>query len=271
MKPVLALLTFLLVAALPQTVSAQEYKEAYNAALASARAKNYEEAYTHFKTAAEGAEAAEDAETASRARRVMAQLDYNFGVAKTKAEDHEGALAHYEAGIADNPAYPHNYLGKGKTLREMDLSDSAAVVLQQAIEVARAANDSDIQGQSETALLNLIAEDGGLLLGKDATRASAQQAMARLTAADSLLATNVTAKLYLARAQTALGNYNEAVSAADAGIALDPRDRNEKAALYFAKGEALRLAGNTAGAKSAYALATYGDYKDLAQHYVDTL
>ena len=271
MKHVLALLAFLLVALAPQAVFAQEYKESYNAALAAARAKNYEEAYNKFKEAAEGAEAAEDTETATRARRVLAQLDYNFGVAKTKGNDHEAALAHYEAGIANNPDYPHNYLGHGKTLRELNRSDEAAAALQQGILMAQKAGDGDMGEQSTTAFLNLVAEEGGLLLGKNATRASAEKALSRLTAADSLLATNATAKLYFSRAHAAMGNYQEAVAAADAGIALDPRDRNEKAALYFAKGEALRLAGNTSAAKSAYQLAVYGDYKDLAQHYVDTL
>lgn len=271
MKHVLALLTFVLIASAPGAVFAQEYKESYNAALASARAKNYQEAYDQFKAAAEGALAAEDSATAQRALSVAAQLDYNFGVAKTRQNDHDGALAHYEAGIANNPAYPHNYLGQGKTLRELDRDDEAFAALRRAIEVADAASNGDMKEQSTTALLNLIAEDGNLLLGKTATRASAEQAMGRLTEVDSLLATNVTAKLYLARAQTTLGNYQEAIAAADAGIALNPPDRNEKAALYFAKGEALRLAGNTDAAKSAYQLAVYGDYRDLAQHYVDTL
>ncbi len=271
MKHVLALLAFLLVALAPTSAFAQEYKESFNAALTAARAKNYEEAYNKFKEAAEGAEAAEDAETASRARRVMAQLDYNFGVAKTKANDHEGALAHYEAGVASNPAYPHNYLGKGKTLRELNRSDEAAEALQQGMTVALAANDGDLQEQTTTAFLNLVADEGGLLLGKSASRSATEKAIARLTAADSMLATNPTAKLYFSRAHTAMGNYQEAIAAADAGLALEPRDRNDKAALYFAKGEALRLAGNTAAAKSAYQLAVYGDYKDVAQHYVDTL
>lgn len=271
MKHVLALLTFLLIASAPQMAFAQEYKEAYNAALAAARAKNYQEAYDQFKTAADGALAAEDSATAQRALSVAAQLDYNFGVAKTRQNDHEGALAHYEAGIANNPAYPHNYLGKGKSLRELDRDDDAFTALQEAIVAANAASNGDIKEQSTTALLNLIAEDGNLLLGKTPTRATAQTAMNRLTAADSLLATNATAKLYHARAQAALGNYQEAIAAAEAGLALSPPDRNDQAALHFAKGEALRLAGNTDAAKSAYQLAVYGDYRDLAQHYVDTL
>ncbi len=272
MKQAITLLTFLLFVGLSAPMaSAQEYKESYNAALAAAKEKKYQDAYDHFKAAAEGAEAADDAEVATRARGILAQLDYNFGVAKIRTNDNEGALANYEAGIANNPAYPHNYLGKGKTLRELDRDDEALATLQEAIVTADAAGSADIKEQATTAMLNLIAEDGGLLLGKNATRAAAQEAMNRLTAADSLLNTNVTAKLYFARAHTALGNYNEAVAAADAGLALDPKDRNDKAAMYFAKGEALRLAGNVSGAKSAYALATYGDYKDVAQHYVDTL
>lgn len=284
MKHVFALLAFLLFVgvaapsvyaqeetAQTQIAEGQEYKQAFNDARAALQEKKYQDAYDGFKAALDGAVAAEDADVEALARGILAKLDYTFGTAKVRKDDYAGAIVDYRAGTVNNPEFPNNYLGLGSALRKLDSTDVAMKVLGQAIVVATAAGDGSTKEQSETALLNLIAEDGGLLLGKNASRSAAQQAMERLASVDTLMASNPMAKLYLSRAHTALGSYNEAVAAADAGLALEPRDRNDKAALYFAKGEALRLAGNVAAAKSAYTLAVYGDYKDVAQHYVDTL
>jgi tetratricopeptide (TPR) repeat protein len=269
MKRAITLLLLAFAFALPQAASAQAYKEAFNAARQAAQAKDYTTAYEQFEAALTGAIEAEDAEVETLSRRILAQLDYNFGVRDASNDKHEEALAKFNAGIEHNPEFAMNYVGKAEALKNLDRTDDAIEAYAAAIEAA--ASDADARGTATTNLLALIASTGDLLGGDNPSRSNAATALEQLQALGGVLANVPSYHLYIARAHNVLGNYGDARTAADAGLALDPNDRNDAAALNFVKGDSFRLEGNYDAARPAYQAAAYGDYRDQANYYIETM
>lgn len=269
MKRAIPLLLLAFAVALPQAASAQAYKEAFNAARQAAQAKDYTTAYEQFEAALEGAVEAEDEQVEALSRRILAQLDYNLGVADARNDNHEEALAKFNTGIEHKPDFAMNYVGKAEALKNLDRTDEAIEAYAEAIEAA--ASDADARGTATTNLLALIASTGDLLGGDSPSRSNAATALEQLTQLEPVLADVPAYHLYVARAHNVLGDHGAARTAADAGLALDPNDRNDAAALNFVKGDSYRLQGNYDAARPAYQAATYGDYRDQATYYIDTM
>ncbi len=269
MTRVLTLLLLAVAVALPGVASAQAYKEAYNAANEAASAKDYMAAYEQYQVALEGAVEAEDEEVEARSRYVLAQLDYALSVRKLKADENEEALAGFETGISHDPSFAMNYVGKAEALKAMNRDEDAIGAYGMAIEVAEAGDKA--RGTAVKNMLALIGSTGDLLGGANPSRTKASAALEQLVALDSTLSSEPEYHLYVARAHNVLGDYSAARTAASAGLALDPNDRNDAAALHFVTGDSYRLQSNYDAARTAYGSAAYGNYRDQANYYIETM
>ena len=67
------------------------------------------------------------------------------------------------------------------------------------------------------------------------------------------------------------GNQGACITNANKALELHKGSKADKAKIYFVKGEALMYSGDTEGAKVAFANATYGTYRQSAEHYLTTL
>ena len=114
------------------TANAQDYKEAYNEALAAANAKDYNTAYQKYQQAADLAKAAGDAEVSDKSLKVLSQLDKIFGSRQYKQGNYEEALTYFNKGIAHNPEYAANYYNKGLALKKLNRVDEAMQTLKSA-------------------------------------------------------------------------------------------------------------------------------------------
>ena len=255
-------------------VLAQEYKEAYNAALEAANAKDYQTALTKFQEAAEGAEAEGDSDVEQRARKVISQLRYNFGLAEIKRENYQAAVSHFEDGIEQYPTYAKNYLARGTAYKKMDNWDQALASYNQAIQVGMENGDSRTAGQAEQAIRDqyvYMASSALNRTGNKPTRSAAEEALSHLETLEQYVDADADVYYYRAEANKALGNLEEAVALADQALEVHRGSRTDKAKIYFVKGEALMQAGDIAAAKAAFENATYGSYRAPAQHYIETL
>ncbi|NNF03743.1 MAG: tetratricopeptide repeat protein, partial [Rhodothermales bacterium] len=129
--------------------TAQEYKETYNEALEAAKAKDYQVALEKFNQAADAAEAEGDSEVERRARRVISQLRYNFGLAEVKNGNYQAAIAHFEDGIEQYPTNAKNYLARGTALKKMDRLDDAIAAYAEAMQVGNSNGDTQTARQAE--------------------------------------------------------------------------------------------------------------------------
>ena len=254
-------------------VFAQEYKEAYNAGIEAAKAKNYGEAYSEFTKAAELAEAEGDSEVAQRASKVAAQIDYNLGKQLVANEDFDAALERFETGINLFPQYSNNYLGKALALKKLERDEDAINAYEELIAYGKQNNDSQAVQEGQQGIRDHFIFLASSALGRQAEPSSsdAREALGYLEQLQEYVEADADTYFYLAAANNALGNYGEAISLSDQALEMHRGSKTDAAKIYFVKGEALMYDGNTAAAKEAFQNATYGSYKSLAEHYLETL
>lgn len=253
--------------------SAQDYKEAYNSGLEAAKAKKYDDAYTHFVKAAQGAKAANDAEVQQRANKIMAQLDYNRGKKLSDAEKYDEALKHFEKGINHLPNFANNYLGKAVALKKLGRDEDAVQAYLDLVKVGEETNSSEAVRQGQNSIRDHFVFKASSALGRntDPTRRDAEEALSHLEKLQEHVEADADTYFYMAAAHNALSNYDEAIALADKALELHRGSKSDKAKIFFVKGEALMYSGNVLAAKSAFQEATFGSYKSLAEHYLETL
>ncbi len=270
----LAMLLAFLVGGLTSTpVLAQEYKEAYNAAIEAAKAKNYTVAYTEFTKAARLADEAGDRDIAQRARKVAAQIDYNTGKQLVAAENYDQGLARFEQGIKLFPQYANNYAGKALALKKLDRDEDAIKAYQELIEYGKANNDAQAVREGEKGIRDHYIYLASSALGRRAepSASDAREAIGHIEKLQEFVEADADVYFYLAAANNSLGNYEEAIRNADRALQIHSGSRSDAAKIHFVKGEALMYNGNTAAAKESFQNATFGSYKSLAEHYLETL
>ena len=271
----LRMLTLLLLAVLlVAPASAQDYKEAYNAGLVAAEAKNYAEALRKFTEAADGARAEGDSDVQSRANRIIGQIEYTFGVRQTRSENYQQALTHFENGITRHPTYAKNFLGKALALKKLERIDDAMASFQQAIEVGNANADRGTARTAENAIREHYVYLASTALSRTAngpTGADADEAMAHLDSMTGYVEADADVFYYRAVALNAKGQTADAIAAADQALELHRGSRTDKAKIYFVKGEAMMRSGNADGAREAFRNAAVGSYRASAEHFLEVL
>jgi len=251
----------------------QEYKRAYNAGLEAAQAKNHNEAYQQFTKAVQLARQAGDQDVVKRANKVLTQIDYARGAADLKKEDFSAAIEDFDKGIATDPTYAKNYYGKGLALKNLGQVDNAVATLLKAAEVGSAEGDSKTAQAAHQSIRDhyIFLASSALAGNGNPTSAGARQALEHINALSQHLELDADAYYYMAEARKVLGEYGQAVAAADQALEIHRGSRNDKAKVHYVKGEALMLSGNNDAAKAAFREALFGNFRASAQHYIDTL
>lgn len=251
-------------------VEGQEYKMKYNEALEFAKAKKYNEAYAAFEATVPLAKAGGDTEVVSRSLKVLAQLDNARGTQAFKQENFQEALAHHQKGIEHDNDYVPNHYGKAKALQKMDRMDEAMPILQavMGMDDRKSANAAEKTVRGHYIYLASTALNSN---SANPSRSDAQRAIDSLDEMEAYIDADSDAYYYRAEALKVQGEYASAVEMADKALEIHRGSRTDKAKIYFVKGESLMLSGATQGAQDAFSNALYGNYKPLAQHYLDEL
>jgi len=252
----------------------QEYKETYNEAREAAVAKDYPTALAKYASAADGAAAEGDADVERNARKVVAQLEYIIGRGALKDEDFEGALNHFDNGIANYPSNAKNYLARASTLKKMDRLDDAIAGFAQTIEVATAGSDTKTARQAEDAIRGHFVFLASTAISRNGSRTSTADADEAMTYIEAMLQhveADADVYYYTAESQKVKGQYADAIASADQALSVHRGSRTDKAKIYFVKGEAMMNSGDVAGALEAFRNASYGNYRASAEHFIETL
>ena len=252
---------------------AQEYKEAYNTAREAAQARDYDTAYEGFTRAAQLAVEAGDQDVADRSKKILAQLDFRNGKTLSDAENFEAAIEHFDKGIAHYPSYINNYQGRALALRKLNLDDESIAAFLKVIEVGESNSDHNAISTAQESIRNFyhFKASASLAQRQTPTRADAEEAMQHLAKLQEYLEPDADTYFYLATAHSVLGDFDIAVTLADQALGIHRGSRNDKAKIFFVKGEALMYMGRTADAKEAFQNAAFGTYKASAEHYLETL
>ena len=254
----------------PGPVTAQQYKEDFNAALEAAKnPATLADARSLFINAATGADGASDTETAQRARHITAQIDYKLGTEALKSEDYQAALEHYSNGENVFPTYIKNLYGKGLALKNLGRLDEALDIWKT---VATAQGDRRTSLAAEKAIRDhFISHASAALAKRNATRADADAALAALASLSEFMDADADVHYYTALAHYTKGEGEAAIAAAQRALDLHSGSRSDKAKIYYVLGEAYVSVGNRDAARDAFSNAVYGTWKQSAEHYLETL
>jgi tetratricopeptide (TPR) repeat protein len=254
----------------PGPVTAQQYKEDFNAAREAAQnPATLADARSLFASAATGADEASDTEVAQRARQIAAHIDYKLGTEAFKAEDYPAALEHYLNGENIFPAFIKNLYGKGLALKNLDRIDEALDAFKT---VAGAQGDRRTSLAAEKAIRDHFMSQASTLLAKrNATRADADAALAALASLSEFMEADADVHYYTALAHYTKGEGEEAITVAQQALNIHSGSRSDKAKIYYVLGEAYVSVGNRDAARDAFSNAVYGTWKQSAEHYLETL
>ena len=254
----------------PGPVTAQQYKEDFNAALEAAKdPATLADARSLFASAASGADEASDTEIAQRARHIAAQLDYKLGTAAFRAEDFTAALEHYQEGENIFPTFIKNLYGKGLALKNLDRIDEALEAFKAA---AGAQGDRRTSLAAEKAIRDHFMNQASTALAKrNATRADADAALAALASLSEFMEADADVHYYSALAHYTKGEGEAAISSAEQALSMHTGSRSDKAKIYYVLGEAYVSVGDRDAARDAFSNAVYGTWKQSAEHYLETL
>lgn len=254
----------------PSPVTAQKYKEDYNAGLEAAKdPASAADARSLFASAATGADEASDTEIAQRARYYIAQLDYRLGTAAFRAEDFPAALEHYLDGETIYPTFIKNTYGKGLALKNLGRIDEALEAFKTA---AGAQGDRRTSLAAEKAIRDHFMSQASTALAKrNATRADADAALAALASLLEFMEADADVHYYTALAYYTKGEGEAAISSAEQALSMHTGSRSDKAKIYYVLGEAYVSVGDRDSARDAFSNAVYGTWKQSAEHYLETL
>ncbi len=246
----------------------QAYKEAYNAGIAAAEAKNYSDAYVEYGKAKDLATQAGVPEIAVKSSKIMAKIDKLLGTRAYKAGNYDVALAHFETGLTLDPGYAPNMHNKGLALKKLGRVDEAMVALDAA---AKTSDNKTSRAAKKAIRSHYHAEASKLVANDNASTADAQTAIDLLVKMQEFVEADANTYYYTALGHSVKRDYPAAIASADQALAIHRGSKSDKAKIHFAKGEALLNSGDVSSAKASFTEATFGSYKALAEHYIDTL
>lgn len=250
-----------------QAAQAQDYKVEYNDGLEAYKAKNLDQAYTHWEKAATLARQAGDTEIADKANYYVAQLDYKRGLSAINSDNYDAALQHFNKGIERRPSYSKNYLGKGLALKKLNRTDEAMATFVETVEVANTENDRKTARSAEDAIRDnylFLASSTLTRSGGRASRADAQTAINYLNKLEEYLEANADSYYYYAVAYEALGDVAKTMEFAQKALDANP-SRGDAARIHLLVGELQLQQGNIGEARSHLQQAAYGDSKARAE------
>jgi len=278
MRP--ALLALLLVAPVAtasvadaQTPHDPPQRVAYRHGAALVASGQPDAAYPYFADAARLAEVRGDTAVGVRARRVLAQMDYNHGARLAWMQRTQDALPYFEAGLANDPDNPRNALGYGHALARLGREDDALAALRAARDIAERRGDDVLVRTARRALRDRFHTPVRPYLDRADVSLPAPLAetmLQRLALADSNGVADDETRYLRARALLALARPDDALALADAFVAQHQGTQDAAAPFQYVRGEALRALRRPTEAQAAYRAALYGRMVPWAQDRLRT-
>lgn len=225
-----------------------------------------DEAYPYFAQAAQTAEARGDTAVSVRARRVLAQMDYNHAARLAWMQRVDDALPYFEAGLANDPDNARNALGYAHALVRLGREEEALRAFRLALTIAdRAAQRSDeavalaahVRGAVRThfhAPLRPYLDRPSVALPAPL----AASMLGRLALADSHAVADDETLYLRARVLLAQDRAADALALADAFVAQHRGTQAAAAPFQYVRGEALRALGRAREAQAAFRAARFG-------------
>ncbi len=231
------------------------------------KAKNFLEAIPNYLLAIEMADRVGNTEIASKAKEIIPKLYFSLGNDLYKSEKLDSALICFDQALLYDSTYAKVYLSKGLIYKKQDKTDEMIAAMDKAIGFAKQLNDE----KTATTAGNVV-RDNLLITGNKAVKAgNFQQALPLLVKSSTYGEPKPEVFYLMALCHNKGSQWEEAISAANKGIALETDSNEAKAKYYYELGNAYLGKGENSSACTAYKNALYGNYVESAKYQIETV
>ncbi len=231
------------------------------------KAKNIVEAISNYIIAIELADKVGNTEIAEKAKEITSKLYFSLGNDFYKSENYDSALICFNQALQFDSTYAKVYLSKGLVYKKQENTDEMIAAMDKAIEFATLANDE----KTATTAGNVV-RDNLLINGNKEVRAgNFQEALPLLVQAKTYGEPKSDVFYLLALSYNKSSQWDEAISAANEGIALETESDEARAKFYYELGNAYLGKGENSSACMSYKNALYGNFLESAKYQVENV
>lgn len=255
----------LVVGQLPRIYSAKA-SEAYKGFQANQSLETIDAAIEAFQEAQEAATEYGESSIAAQMANNIPQLYYVKSLVQFRQEDLDGASATLDQAIAANSNYAQAYFQKAIVMRKQGNATTDVVTMfDQAISLADMYGQGQVASRAtDQAVQTLLSAGAQAVQDNQLT-----QGIELLTRAADYDTGEADVFFRLAEAYNKRSLYNEAISSAQRALDLESGGVADKAKIYFELGFAYQMQNNKDAACSAMKNASYGDFRDPANHKME--
>ena len=229
--------------------------------------KKIDDAQVALEKSLELAELYTIADAKTKASDQLSRVYLSKGYAQLKANKTDEAIVLFDKAIKTQPAYAKAYFGKGQAcLKKGDL-DKMKEAMDLAISHGKETGDTTAVSNAKNLMRDNMITRSSKAVQKGANDQAINFANASLTYNDH----NPAAYYLLAVAYNKTSKWDDAIEAANKGLALEDNSKEKKARYYFELGNAQKGKGNTTAACSSFKNAAYGVNAAAATYQVTTV
>jgi tetratricopeptide (TPR) repeat protein len=246
-----------------------QLKQAYATFQKAGKQNNYETAYTKLSEAAQLADEIGQSGVLGQLRSFQQKLPTKWGNEALEAEDYREALRHFNRGIEWSPKDAYVYYGKGLALVNMDSTESAMKMLQEAKTVGEETGNTRVSGLATDRIRQeYVARASKALNTENPSPSDAETALEALDQMREYVEPSASSLFYRSVALQAAGDLEAAIETAQQGLEMHQGSRSDAAKYHFVIAESQMELGQKDSACSSFEQAAFGDYRARSEHYL---
>lgn len=216
--------------------------------------KKIDDAQVPLEKSIEFATLYNDTDVKGKASQVLSKVYYSKGNSLVKLNKADEAIVFFDKAIALQPTLALAYFGKGQALNKKADFDKMKETMDLAISNGKETNDSVSVRNAQKVMRDNLVSRASKAVQKGANEQAINLANSSLTYDDK----NKDAFYLLAVAYNKTSKWDNAIEAANKGLALEANAKDKKALFYFELGNAQKGKGDTTAACSSFKNASYG-------------
>lgn len=220
------------------------------------KSKDYDTAVSYFKSSGEYAKLINNEKSAAKANSYIAATYTAKGNNFVKENKYEPAIESFSKALEYKPKYHKAYYGMAISYNKLENTEKMEEAVKKVIEFG--GDDEDVE-KAKTMAANYFLNLSGVCIQKESYNEA--NMMAKKCIEYNYM--EGTAYYYQALASNNLGNYDEAIKAAETGM---KAEQNDKSNLYFELGRAYEGKGDVENACDAYKNVSSGPNVDAANY-----
>jgi tetratricopeptide (TPR) repeat protein len=228
-------------------------------------ARRFDQAITGFNQALAYAEQYKETNISNNVRRALPVVYLQYGNAEFRNGNDTKATELYKKAVELNSNYGRAYYQLGLVERRKNNVDAAIAYYDQAIQIARATNDREVENLAESAARDYLT----FLGATEVENGRYRQGLALLERSLEYDMEHADTYYRLAEAQNNLSLWDEAIRSAEQALRFERGGQVVRAKIHFELGIAHMGKNNVRQACASFRSAAYGQFRAPAEHHME--